>query len=203
MSSAHQGNPRSERLPAVFDDRVIFGYPDPASAHPPPKSSAASAILATVAIMMIPLAFLGWLTIDALGKAEQGGAAKVETLEGENKALKADLEAQKVRVAGLELEVNAFRSADTASKSIANLLYQREELIRSARAKLPTGAETSDPEWQALKHTPPDWDKAAIQSLTDQIVRLRAYEKKLQARLDARPVSRPVTPGAIEPGRDD
>jgi hypothetical protein len=212
MPNSQSGGQQIERVPAVFDDRVIFGYPDPhQAAAAPARSGSGNAVVAAVAIMLVPCAVLGWLvwsqSKDLRGlktDLAKSGVERVAKLETENETLKQLVKTRDGSIATLTAQVARYETSQEIFRSVAEQLNERERLVSAILPKLPSDASAPGSKWSALKDRP-DWDNAAVDILTKHNAALAAYEKELQAKLDSTPArqSTQVRQGTIEPGRTD
>jgi len=206
MSVVNPGNPRSERVPAVFDDRVIFGYPDPGASHAPPppqpRSGAAGAVVAAVAIMLIPCAFLGWLAWVNIDARDNDDSVEIAALTTRNETLEQRIRTAESQLSSANGRISELEKSLEIVRSVGDLLQQREQLVASIRPKLPSNADAQYDRWLALKDRPV-WDKEAIEILTRHNAGLRQLEAELQRRLDAVPTTTRVEPAPITAGRTE
>ncbi len=206
MSIVNPGD-SGPRVPAVFDDRVIFGYPEPSQPvqqAPPPQKSGGGAVAAAFGmffIMLIPCAILGWFVYDFNKRFETGESERI----GNQLARIAELETANTSKDNriVELEQMVVRQNNTLaqerelnasfSPSIRALLAERQyryddiiNLLGDNQQQLPANL-------RAI----PAWDTEGVRILTTHVRALEDYQTRLRARINLPPPPPPPRPDIL------
>jgi hypothetical protein len=213
MSIVNPGD-SGPRVPAVFDDRVIFGYPEPAQQAPPPpppQKSGGSAVAAAFGmffIMLIPCAILGWLVYDLNSRVSATEGQATVALETRITELTTANASKDSRI--VELEQEAVRQRNTLaqqreliasfSPSIRAQLEERQARVERIAVLLSAepGGESLMP---ANLRTIPPWDTEGVRILTAHNRALEDFENRRRAMMNL-PPAQPYRPGEIRPGGD-
>ncbi len=208
MTIMYPGDSQPDRVPAVFDDRVIFGYPDQSPPpQPPPRKGGGGGMtgaLVMFAVMLIPCAILGLLVWNLTSKMDEietatkvGFEKQIAELTSANTGLTAAVAERDRTITGQE---GSIRDRDLViasfSPQVRKLIEERQERVKRIGVLLTSAPDGEDRLPADLRDMPP-WDTDAIRILTDHNKKLDDYEKRLRAR----PVStQPTVPGKIGPG---
>jgi flagellar basal body-associated protein FliL len=219
MTIMYPGDSQPERVPAVFDDRVIFGYPDQSRPPPPPPpkgGGSMGAVLAVFAVMLIPCAILGYLVWNMSNEigtikadAEKDSQAQITRLTDTNVQLTAAVADRDKTILAKENEIkNANLLIASFSPIVRSLLDERQVRVDRIAVLLSSGDNGAD-QLPANLRNMPVWDTSAVAILTDHNDKLKAFEDNLRRKLNAPPAP-PIQRGTIgagateiAPGRPD
>lgn len=213
MSIVNPGD-SGPRVPAIFDDRVIFGYPEPNQPAPPapaPQKSGGGAVTAAFVmffIMLIPCAILGWLMFDLSNRVAVTESQATAALEARITQLTSAGAGKDTRIAELEQQAINLRNTQAQQRELIasfspSIRVQLEE--RQARIERIAVLLSAEPGGEQLLptnlRTIPPWDTEGVRILTAHNRALEDFENRRRAAMNL-PPAQPYRTGAIRPGGD-
>ncbi|MEQ9507206.1 MAG: hypothetical protein RLO80_13165 [Hyphomonas sp.] len=212
MTIMYPGDSQPERVPAVFDDRVIFGYPDRAAPPPPPPRRGGGGMLAALimfGVMLVPVAILSALVWNLNNKIEQGDQEDVQKFQADIDKLTLEngqLAAAVVdRDKTIKMQKDALianeRLMEAYNPTVRELIQERQTRVDGIGNLLSSGDDGVAQLPPELRNMPP-WSTEAVSILTIHNDALKKYEDDLRKKLN-QPPAQPIPRGVIGAGATD
>lgn len=184
MSVVNPDNLPRDHMPAVFEDRLIFSPPPPIVMEPRSVGRRRGWVggLLVFMIMLMPLSILGWLVYDQSRQIREFIAAQDSTSGAEIAQLKSERDAAQAQVAGLTVEINAWKTnGGRQNDEVSRLLIQGAEIrgdITTMLGRPEKQGFGNLPDWAGA---PPVWDAEAVRILQDYNRELNALRDRVVA----------------------
>lgn len=189
------------QMPAVFEDRTLFPPPPVIDAKFTERRSGNPIVpILIFLVMLLPLAFLGWLVMDSrqqIGQlTEQRDtlvrdqvATETASLNSQIQAMTAERDALKVQLATVSQNKNQY------DQTIAPLVEESAALVKEINDLLAGPRRGREPLPANLRAIPETWDDAAIAILQQHIDALKAHRLKVIGTTAVQPAPKPVISG--------